>query len=270
MKFLFEWPKSTFPLSFSKPLHITPRKPKSVMFANSSTVQGLFNWSDTTAPETKATPTSSVTLTQTRSKVHQNIVLAQLVDLVDLCNELCKQNQNATKCCGYISDLTASHQHRFGVYPVESCNDCDGWSTVSLHNLLISGTFRDQRAGPKLPQQLNIAATVASSVLQLHDTPWMPKILASNNIYFMRRNEVLSYDQVYMAKRLPDSVGLSCQDHNEYNSRDIKNPTVFSVGVLLIELILCETLEDLCPPDDLTSKLPSPLLRSSALQRISI
>lgn len=45
----------------------------------------------------------------------------------------------------------------------------------------------------------------------------MPKILTSNDIYFMRRNGVLSYDQVDMAKRLPDSPGLSCQDPNDYN-----------------------------------------------------
>lgn len=188
---------------------------------------------------------------------------------MDLCKKLCKQNQNTTQCCGYILGPIAIHQHRFVVYPVESCNDCEGWSTVSLHDLLTSGTFGDRRAGPKLPQQLNLAATIASSILQLHDTPWMPKILTSNDIYFMRRNGVLSYDQVDMAKRLPDSPGLSCQDPNDYNSRAIKNPTVFSVGVLLIELILCETLEGRCPSDNLsTSKLPSPLLRSSTVDHI--
>ena len=192
------------------------------------------------------------------------------VDLVNLCRVLAQKGHKPTECCGYIVDPASKHQHRFAVYTLGSCNNTDGWSMVSLCELLDKGVFKDRKEGPQLPQQLLLAATVASSILQLHGTPWMPTILTNKSIYFMQRNGTFNYDNVYVARKLPDVANTGPQELSEFESRAIKNPTIFAIGILLIELILCESLENLHSSKSYDKGRPPahPLLRPALVEDI--
>ena len=231
---------SSPPQPVTVPIRDATKKRKRVTFAKTpDETQQPFNRSGNSSLRT-----SSATITLTQAPI-----MPTQVHLYDLCEALGKGRPGVEECYGYITDPTSISQHKFAVYPLDSCDDCDGWSTVSLHELLQTGVFKDRRDGPQLSQQLDLAATIASSMLQLHGTPWIPSALTSKNLYFIRRNGVLSYDRVYVSTNLSSHGDLISHDQQEFQSRAIKNPTVFAIGVLLIELILCECLEDICPPD---------------------
>ena len=195
---------------------------------------------------------------------------AKPVDLINLCRVLAQKGHKPSECCGYIVDPASSYQHRFAVYPLTSCDNMDAWSMTSLCELLETGVFKDRKDGPQLPQQLSLAATVAAAILQLSGTPWMPEVLTNKSIYFMRRNGNLNYDNVYVAGKLPGSDNAASHDVHEFHSRAIKSPEVFAIGILLVELILCEPLQNLCPSESNDKRIPliHPLLRPTLVADI--
>ncbi|KAH9900378.1 hypothetical protein F4778DRAFT_138768 [Xylariomycetidae sp. FL2044] len=189
-------------------------------------------------------------------------------DLTDLCGTLA-QKQPLTKggYIGKVIDVTATEHNEFEVFSINSCDDRDNWSAISLKDLLQSGALQDRDKGPNLPQLLNLAATVASSLLQLHDTPWIPDRLTSDNLYLFQRDGALDYDRIYVTRHLLPSVPPSAVP----STRAIKNLEVFSLGVLLIELILCEPLSSLCPGENEQSQgytRTHPLLVKSTVEDI--
>ncbi|RYP77534.1 hypothetical protein DL771_001107 [Monosporascus sp. 5C6A] len=168
------------------------------------------------------------------------------LDLVDLCDALAKNRTRTGQFCyGYVTDNSATKYRKFGVYLLNCCHDSDGWSTVSLNELLQNqdiNLFVGEDS--KLSNQLHIATTIAASILHLYGTQWLPETLSSDNVYFMRRHGVLDYDRVYVSKRLSDATRRG--SHGSQPVAFVKNQTLFCLGILLIELLLCQTLDDLC------------------------
>ncbi|KAI1260970.1 hypothetical protein F5Y18DRAFT_219260 [Xylariaceae sp. FL1019] len=165
------------------------------------------------------------------------------LDLVNLCEELATRKRAGGDCYGYVTGQTNTDSHRFGVYSVDSCKDSGSWSMFSLKQLLETGVFDEE--GPQLPKQLDIAATVASSVLHLHDTPWMPQVLTSEHVYFLERDGRLDYDRIYVTSSLAQPNSGSEVKTDLPMTRAIKNKTIFSLAALLMEIILCKTLDHL-------------------------
>ncbi|RYP11317.1 hypothetical protein DL764_000135 [Monosporascus ibericus] len=168
------------------------------------------------------------------------------LDLVDLCDALAKNRTRTGQCCyGYVTDDSATKYRKFGVYLLNCCHDSDGWSTVSLKELLQSqdiNLFVGEDS--KLSNQLHIATTIAASILHLYGTQWLPKTLTSENVYFMKRHGILEYNRVYVSKRLSDAAPQGSPASRPVAF--VKNQTLFCLGILLIELLLCQTLDDLC------------------------
>ncbi|KAI0014817.1 hypothetical protein F4780DRAFT_766699 [Xylariomycetidae sp. FL0641] len=253
----------------------TPRSFKKVLFADrpllSSAPQLATSSSSTTTltPTTSSTPPSVSVLADS----HHNLATAvQPPELTDLCQALARRpSPGANRCCGYITDPSATSYHKFAVY-FGSDEQKGPWSSVTLSDVLNDESFKCKRTGPSLAHQLSLAATVASSVLQLHETPWMPKNLTSRDIYFFKRDGRPDFNRVYLAKKLLDSGPTTCGESDCLEAaRAIKNSTIFSLGILLIELILCEPISKLCPDDSQTSlrRAPAhPLLVKSTMTEI--
>jgi len=79
-----------------------------------------------------------------------------------------------------------------------------------------------------------LALTLASSVLQLHDTPWLPRSWDTKDIFIMKGHSgtpILS--QFYVSQTFTSAAAARAAITRQ---RLVKNETVFALGVALLEL----------------------------------
>ncbi|KAF5724202.1 hypothetical protein FMUND_1104 [Fusarium mundagurra] len=167
---------------------------------------------------------------------------------LDLCLTLKKAHQERPACYGYFIDKEYSHRH-FQVCPLGTVINSDGWSIVTLEDVLEGK--KGLRPLILLAEKVRLALVIASSVLQLSKTPWLPEALTPKNIHFFRRGHTLSYEHPFLQRRLPeDSLKLL---NNTADSRGYSlssNPTLLALGMLLLEIILGSSLKQLRLPDE--------------------
>lgn len=100
---------------------------------------------------------------------------------------------------------------------------------------------------------MRLALAIASSVLQLSNSPWLSEGLTRKNVHFFRRDASLSCEHPFLRRSLlesrlqslepsPATSGLGCIILN--------NPTLFALGILLLEIILGLLFEQLRRPDE--------------------
>ncbi|KAK8006893.1 alpha/beta knot [Apiospora arundinis] len=141
---------------------------------------------------------------------------------------------SALDCYGYVTDKSATTYNRFGVYPVQHSqahyNITGEWSIVSLRQVLENG-------GKSLPRlafrhKQTLAATIASNVLQLAKPPLVTR-----------------------KREQPKSI--SHQGGNIKPNQDIsgmiQNHTIFSLGIVLLELALGKRLSSMRKPTTTTT-----------------
>ncbi|KLO83341.1 Uncharacterized protein LW93_15011 [Fusarium fujikuroi] len=167
---------------------------------------------------------------------------------LDLCLTLKKAHQERPACYGHLIDKEYSHRH-FQVCPLGPVINSDGWSIVTLEDVLEGK--RGLRPLISLAEKVRLALVIASSVLQLSKTPWLPEALTTKNVHFFRRGNTLSYEHPFLQRRLPeyplkrlnstaDTMGYSLSS----------NPTLLALGMLLLEIILGSSLKQLRLPDE--------------------
>ncbi|KAI0413522.1 hypothetical protein F5X98DRAFT_351702 [Xylaria grammica] len=238
---------------------------KTVRFSNSPPI---------ILPENINTPgviqgqSTSTTLVQEMS--HLSLVPTKLNAVLDLCEALRKSSkQPSQECCGYIMDIHSSKHREYGLYPCMEEIEHEVESTLSLRKV-IDGP---PEGLPPLTysDRLYLAAVISSSVLQLHKTPWLPEKLTSDDIFFPRREDGHLYRHPYVFRRVPEpnppaAVSTTVKlDHLPYN------PTVLSLGILLVELILGKSLRAAASaytsvPDILTNYAAAQQLQSEVDQ----
>ncbi|KAI3331155.1 hypothetical protein F4824DRAFT_491742 [Ustulina deusta] len=159
---------------------------------------------------------------------------------LNLCETLRKsQKQRFQDCYGYITDTRSNNCRRYGVHPTTKVVDDDSWSTIPLSQAL-------GHKSTDLPQltyqdRLYLAVVVSSSVLQLHQTSWLPGKLTSADIFFIKRGDISLFKHAFITQRIPESVrpGTSGSSNWKYLRY---NTAIMSLGILLIELILGRSL----------------------------
>ncbi|KAF4846956.1 hypothetical protein CGCSCA4_v005962 [Colletotrichum siamense] len=163
-----------------------------------------------------------------------------LPDQVNLCERIRQsQKQLAFDCYGNIRDRSNELCREFGVYPTFG-SDRDHWSTVSLRDIL-----ERPEEFPHMPvsAKLHLAAMIASSFLQLHQTPWLPEILTTRDILFLKRGAELRYDHAFVMKGLHERLEGKQKGNNSAPSS--RCPALLALGILLLELNLGRTIESL-------------------------
>lgn len=165
----------------------------------------------------------------------------------DLCRKL-KQCNNP----GYIGFLD-DHHHKHYIQVLPSTLPADG---VSLAEILSRNEGDDQRpvgVELRLRDKYELAVTLATSVLQLHATPWLDEHWSNKDVYFVRkRSESSPASFAYIQKAFdPPQVAIAKSRANSSSepaapssiSRPmVRNETIFALGVSLIELSLGRTL----------------------------
>ncbi len=181
------------------------------------------------------------------ASVATNIAFSSVGAALDLCGKLHQsQNQPSTDTYGTLIDQLPSPSRRYSLHPTPAPAAAEAphsWSLISLRDVLEHKT-----RFPPLSYQasLRLAATISSSILQLHGTPWLPDILTSRHVFFLRKNISPSpdiYSHPVLLKHLPEAGPDQPAPADQTIITAERNPTLLSLGYVLIEVILGRTLD---------------------------
>jgi len=163
---------------------------------------------------------------------------------IKLCHSLAQQG--AGDCIGSISqDEEIFHLHR-------ACQQVQPHSTQSC--TLAEVLRSDLRYTFALRQRYSVALLLASSVAQLSFTPWLRTGLSKEDVMFhcdsaTSPNGEMSFEKLYIRQNFSISGP----------SPAVTDLNFYSLGILLVELCFCQTLEDstfrkALPAGDATTK----------------
>ena len=164
---------------------------------------------------------------------------------LDLCMALRNARSARPACYGHLIDKECVDR-QFQVYPLGTTINSDCWSVVTLDNILEG----KEGLGPlvSFTEKVRLALAVASSVLQLSKTPWLPGGLTKKNVHFFRRDDSFSCRDPFLLRGFP-ARPLQLPDATQRRVY-LNNPTIFALGILLLEIILGQSLEKLRASSD--------------------
>lgn len=161
---------------------------------------------------------------------------------------LCTAMQNAdeSSCLGVLVD-DLKRPHRVSI--TDASAERNSMQTVSLKNLFAQTALEKK-------DRLVLGVKLASTLLQLHKTPWLKETWGKRDILFMK--ECSGTRQTHVQKPFlskpfipPTCTILPCRPTDEPDpSPQVRNKSIFGLGVLLIELWFGQPLEDLRKPED--------------------
>jgi hypothetical protein len=200
--------------------------------------------------------TGSNSTTVTLTEQHTGVI-AQTKPTPEEIQSLCHaisglQQRERDLCAGYLLD---SLKRKQGIYPLETpaCHtNQQNWSAYTLRQVLT----RKAGFGRRLMQhdKFKVAVDLASSVLQLYKTPWLNDNWGDDDVYFVHRpgaplSSIYQHPFIYRKFPLPSA---SASPVNPPPARSIiRNQTLFTLGILLIELLYGTSIEELQTTKDL-------------------
>lgn len=126
--------------------------------------------------------------------------------------------------------------------------------TVStLANILDQG-----KTGRKLTNAdaHRLAVPLASWMLRLHDTPWLLSTWGKSDITLIQQNGKVLAEHAFITQSLKSAARApvaSSAGQGAIATLLIRNPTLFALGIVLIELCMGQTLDGLQQPDELNA-----------------
>jgi hypothetical protein len=195
--------------------------------------------------------TSSNSTLQTATVDPRNLYTGnKLRQIPNLCPAIAKFQQSQGMCAGYLLD---NLKRKYGIYPLDTraCHNNEIWSTHTLRQVFTKGSGLERRLMQHA--QFKLAVDMASSVLQLYKTPWLSDDWSSDDVYFVHRPGaplLSAYQHAFIYRKFSSAVSTH-EPLSRLSMRTIiRNQTLFNLGVLLIELVYGETIEDLQTDDD--------------------
>ena len=167
-----------------------------------------------------------------------------LQPIQDLCSAIRSlQGPQRDVCFSLLKDEIIRQRYGFLVYPTEHLPcDTDRWSVSSLRTAFTAGMTRRDR--------LQLAITLASSVLQLHETPWLNDDWGIDNIFFIERPGIDAYEHPFVARHFDPASSASVNAIPSSLAYVIPNQTLYGLGIALIELWYGKTLAELYKAGD--------------------
>ena len=186
-------------------------------------------------PAVAASTTSNATQQQT------------LDEIKDLCESI--QRLRASECgicLGYLQDQVNAHRH--GLYwPEKPLVDRNALISVSLGSILSSSDPQASRLS--VADSRRLALSLSLGVLRLHDTPWLARQWSRDDITLFKQNNFILAKHPFVSTNLQAASQVRpCRA-----SPTIRNETLFALGVVLIELCLRKSFDDLHVAEDLNS-----------------
>ncbi|KAK1633455.1 hypothetical protein BDP81DRAFT_74078 [Colletotrichum phormii] len=124
--------------------------------------------------------------------------------IVNLCEEIRKrQTQGGTGSYGEITDKTSGKSREYRIYPGKCLPSRDAWSAVALQEVLEDSNKYSGLHGQYVTKR-KLAASISVGFLQLHQTNWLPDIVTSRDILFLRKDSLLRYSDTFVMATLPE------------------------------------------------------------------
>lgn len=175
---------------------------------------------------------------------HEKLPLTDLCDGSSLCKHFHKAPEvnTASACLGYLSGFLVYRSqptyHEFA-------------GATSLSRIL------SQKQSHQILNSLDkwkLAGALAMAVLQYHSTPWLQETWMSNDILFFDkqpRGRMQSLESPHL-QLLRRSKGKEPEGRSKFADPFIKNPTLFRLGMILLELEFEDSVEGIaerCNPN---------------------
>ena len=167
-----------------------------------------------------------------------------LLTIEDLCKTIELHKMANTVCLGVLKDKITHRTH--GLYPIRALvNEKHAWSTIVLDDIL-TGKLGNTKSRLRDYERRKLALALASSVLQLYQTPWLNDDLQTSEITFLQRPGVSPFQSAFLTKPISAQAQSVSSAFNKMTML-IRNRTLFNLGILLIELCLQQKVD----PSDL-------------------
>jgi hypothetical protein len=148
-------------------------------------------------------------------------------------------------CISLLADEYAKQKYGMLIYPCKDPpRDTAGWAVSSLRTILSERSFSRH-------DRLHLAVTLASSVLQLYETPWLNNRWEKDDILFINRSGATAYDHPFVTQSI-ENVGERTTGSQEPPGWEyvVRNRPLYALGICLIELCFREPLLALSQPKD--------------------
>jgi len=199
---------------------------------------------------------SSHPITGTSSAGSAAVQSASLTEITNICASIQRLNaSHCGECLGYVMDSLDTQYH--GLYwptaPLVERSD------VTLHSL--ASVFAHQKVQSHdaltVAQGRHLALAVSAGMLQIHDTPWLPKQWGRHEIMLPKKSGLLlaGHPFVSISTEKENALKVNSIAPRQYfpSCVAIKNETVFALGRLLIELSMGSSFEELAEPTELSA-----------------
>ncbi|KAL0783133.1 hypothetical protein CaCOL14_001039 [Colletotrichum acutatum] len=176
------------------------------------------------------------------------VTIAAPNPIVNLCEKIRKrQIQGGTGSYREITDKTSEKPREYRVYPGKCLPGRDAWSAVALREVLEDPSKYSGLHGQYVAKRKS-AASISVGFLQLHQTHWLPDMVTSHDVLFLKKDALLRYGDTFVMATLPSLDGrLGKQAAPLFGCR---NPALVSLGTLLAELGCGETAESMRNTDE--------------------
>lgn len=149
--------------------------------------------------------------------------------------------------------MGVSNQHRHGLYwPKDRLIDPSSLTVSSLASVLQEQGKSTRRLTSADAHRL--AVPLASWMLRLHDTPWLMSTWGKSDITLIQQNGKVLAEHAFITQSLkPQALASSANTSPGQKSIAaivIRNPTLFALGIILIELCMGQTIDELQRADE--------------------
>ncbi|KAI1086175.1 prion-inhibition and propagation-domain-containing protein [Rostrohypoxylon terebratum] len=179
----------------------------------------------------------------------------------------------APKCLGYTKSSIHNGECKFGIVFESPSNTCQNPTLETLRQSLSS------RKKPPISTRISLCNTLAECLFSFHSVDWLHKGFSSNNILFFyegddRPNFKMPYITGYGLSRPTNILEMTAKPlcdprsdlyrhpHAQYGEADnhyLKSYDMYSLGIVLIEIALWSSIEDIVGIKDLRDARPMDL-----------
>ena len=232
-----------------------PEQPPVVSAASSSSLGTLM------ATGSPSTMNRRVSASETATRSHGDRLsikesksesdLIPLEKISNLC-EAIRTIQDEKSCLGVLVD-ESDHQHRISTIK----------SLHSTKRITLKALLDNRNTTLTSRDRLILGIKLAATLLQFYRTPWLGEDWGRKDIHFVKSNETPSayFQEPFITRSFVPSSGsqatvnsstvIGRQSSKRRSPLSVRVPSLFSLGILLIELSYCKPFEALGPGTDL-------------------
>ncbi|CAI6288377.1 unnamed protein product [Periconia digitata] len=241
--------------SMSDPFHVVFRNHKQQLTPSAAIVASLeeWAWEEADVHITFEKQTTKSATQNSKKGVHFTKEAKKSVSVMSytesetqriqsLCTAIRTLQQSQRATCLSLSGL---YERECGIllYPVKKALvQTEAWSMPTLQAVLKDPAFSRK-------DRIQLAVTLASSTLQLHDSPWLDDSWTKDDIMFIKRSDKTVYDHAFIPHRLATEASPAGSLPPAIRSI-IRNQTLYRLGVTLIELWYGKSISELEAPGD--------------------